>query len=365
VSASNRSPAARVSAEPLTLAERLARQIDAGGPISVAHYMAEANQHYYGTRDPLGTAGDFTTAPEISQMFGELIGLCLADVWMRSGGRPHALYVELGPGRGTLASDALRAMGNIGFTPPPHFVETSPTLRERQRLALPMVSHHEAVGTLPENAPLLVVANEFFDALPVRQIVRSDAEWRERVVRTDEAQPGRFEAMPGYRRVESGIPAIAADAPDGAILEMPLAGTAIALDLAQRIARQGGAAIIIDYGYEGPAVGDTLQAVRGHQFADPFQDPGESDLTTHVDFTMIGNMARQAGLRVLGPVGQGAFLRQLGIDARADQLARTAPARAAEVEAARVRLIADDAMGTLFKAMAWVHPEWADPAGFE
>jgi SAM-dependent MidA family methyltransferase len=146
---------------------------------------------------------------------------------------------------------------------------------------------------------------------------------------------------------------------------MPLAGTAIALDLAQRIARQGGAAIIIDYGYEGPAVGDTLQAVRGHQFADPFQDPGESDLTTHVDFTMIGNMARQAGLRVLGPVGQGAFLRQLGIDARADQLARTAPARAAEVEAARVRLIADDAMGTLFKAMAWVHPEWADPAGFE
>ena len=355
-----------MSAEPLTLAQRLARQIDAGGPISVAHYMAEANQHYYGTRDPLGAAGDFTTAPEISQMFGELVGLCLADLWMRSGSRPNALYVELGPGRGTLASDALRAMGNAGLTPQPHFVETSPTLRERQRALVPNVFHHDSVAALPDNAPLLVVANEFFDALPVRQIIRSGDEWRERVVICpDEADSNRFEAVSGYRRVESGIPTIAADAPDGAIIEIPLAGTAIALELAQRIARQGGAAIIIDYGYEGPAIGDTLQAVREHQFADPFLEPGESDLTTHVDFTMIGNMARQAGLRVLGPVSQGEFLRQLGIDARADQLARTSPPRAAEVEAARLRLTAEDAMGTLFKAMAWVHPDWAEPAGFE
>ncbi|GLV25552.1 class I SAM-dependent methyltransferase [Sphingobium sp. Cam5-1] len=355
-----------MSAEPLTLAQRLARQIDAGGPISVAHYMAEANQHYYGTRDPLGAAGDFTTAPEISQMFGELVGLCLADLWMRSGSRPNALYVELGPGRGTLASDALRAMGSAGLTPQPHFVETSPTLRERQRALVPNAFHHDSVGALPDNAPLLVVANEFFDALPVRQIIRSGEEWRERVVICpDDTDSNRFEAVPGYRRVESSIPAIAADAPDGAIIEIPLAGTAIALELAQRIARQGGAAIIIDYGYEGPAIGDTLQAVREHQFADPFLEPGESDLTTHVDFTMIGNMARQAGLRVLGPVNQGELLRKLGIDARADQLARTSPARAAEVEAARLRLTADDAMGTLFKAMAWVHPDWAEPAGFE
>ena len=355
-----------MSAEPLTLTQRLARQIDAGGPISVAHYMAEANQHYYGTRDPLGRAGDFTTAPEISQMFGELIGLCLADVWMRSGSRQNAVYVELGPGRGTLASDALRAMGSAGFTPHPHFVETSPTLRERQRALIPNVLHRDSVDGLPDNVPLLVVANEFFDALPVRQIVRSGDEWRERVVICpDEDQPDRFAPLPGFRRVESGIPAIAADAPEGAILEIPLAGTAIAYELAQRIARQGGAAIIIDYGYEGPAIGDTLQAVRGHQFADPFLEPGESDLTTHVDFTMIGNMARQAGLRVMGPIGQGEFLRQLGIDARAAQLARTAPERAAEVEAARARLTGPDAMGTLFKAMAWVHPDWAEPAGFE
>ncbi|WP_150290954.1 class I SAM-dependent methyltransferase [Sphingobium estronivorans] len=354
-----------MSAE-LSLAERLARQISAGGPISVAHYMAEANQHYYGTRDPLGTAGDFTTAPEISQMFGELIGLCLADVWMRSGSRPETNYVELGPGRGTLASDALRAMANTALHPQVHFVETSPSLRERQRALVPNVLHHDAISTLPEQGPLLVVANEFFDALPVRQLVRTGNEWRERVVvRPDPDEPDRFAPMSGYRRIESGIPAIATDAPEGTILEMPLAGSAIALELAHRIARQGGAAIIVDYGYEGPATGDTLQAVRAHKFADPFLEPGESDLTTHVDFTMLGNMARQAGLRVTRTVGQGHFLRQLGIDARAGQLSRTAPARADEVEAARCRLTADDAMGTLFKAMAWVHPDWADPAGFE
>jgi SAM-dependent MidA family methyltransferase len=353
-----------VSAE-LTLAERLRRQIEAGGPISVAHYMTEANQHYYGTRDPLGTAGNFTTAPEISQMFGELVGLCLADLWMRSGNRTGAVYAELGPGRGTLAADALRAMASAGLSPAPHFVETSPTLRERQRALIPNVQHHDAVASLPVSGPLLIVANEFFDALPVRQFVRAGDEWRERVVVPDEATPGGFQPVAGYRRVDPGVPALTASAAEGAIVEMPLAGTAIALELAQRIARQGGAAIIIDYGYEGPAIGDTLQAVRAHEFADPFVEPGESDLTTHVDFTMIGNMARQAGLRVLGPVGQGSFLRHLGIDARTAQLGRTSPERAQEVEAARLRLTADDAMGTLFKAMAWVHPDWADPAGFE
>lgn len=354
-----------MSAE-LTLAQRLARQISAGGPISVAHYMAEANQHYYGTRDPLGATGDFTTAPEISQMFGELIGLCLADIWMRSGSRPNALYTELGPGRGTLAADALRAMASATLVPGVHFVETSPSLRERQRALVPNVFHHDALSSLPADGPLLVVANEFFDALPVRQLVRVGNEWRERVVICPEVEnPSQFAPMPGYRRVDSGIPVSAADAPEGAVLEVPLAGAAIALELAHRIARQGGVAIIVDYGYEGPAVGDTLQAVRDHKFADPFAEPGENDLTTHVDFTMIGNMARQAGLRVLGPVGQGSFLRQLGIDARADQLARTSPARTEEVETARQRLTGDDAMGKLFKAMAWVHPDWADPAGFE
>ena len=352
-----------MSAEPLTLAERLSRQIAAGGPISVAHFMAEANQHYYATRDPLGADGDFTTAPEISQMFGELVGLCLADVWMRSGRKPGPLYAELGPGRGTLATDALRAMESAALAPRVHFVETSPTLRERQRALLPHVTHHDSIESLPDDGPLLVIANEFFDALPVRQCIRVGEEWRERVVIRREEE-GRFVAVPGYRRIESGLPPIAAQAQDGAIIETPIVGAGIAYALAQRIAKQGGAAIIIDYGYAGPLLGDTLQAVKAHEFADPFADPGEVDLTTHVDFTIIGNMARQAGLRVSGPVDQGPYLRDLGIDARAEQLARTHPARAAEIEVARARLTSADAMGSLFKAMAWVHPDWADPAGF-
>lgn len=353
-----------MSAEPVTLADRLARQIASGGPISVAHYIGEANQHYYGTRDPLGAEGDFTTAPEISQIFGELVGLALADIWMRSGSRPGALYAELGPGRGTLASDALRAMARVGLNPRVHFVETSPALRDRQRALIPHVVHHDSVESLPTEGPLLVVANEFFDALPVRQCVRVAGEWRERVL-IARAEPGHFAAVPGYRKIESGLPPIADSAEDGAIIETPIAGASVAYALANRIARQGGGAIIIDYGYAGPAIGDTLQAVKGHAIADPFADPGEVDLTTHVDFTMIGNMARQAGLRVSGPVGQGAFLQRLGIDARAHQLAMSAPERAAEVETAVTRLTADDQMGTLFKAMAWVHPDWADAAGFD
>ncbi|WP_088184297.1 class I SAM-dependent methyltransferase [Sphingobium sp. Z007] len=348
----------------LPLADRLARQIASGGPISVAHYIAEANQHYYATRDPLGADGDFTTAPEISQMFGELVGLALADIWMRSGRRPQAVYAELGPGRGTLAADALRAMERAVLAPKVHLVETSPALRGRQLALLPHAVHHDSIDSLPDTGPLLVVANEFFDALPVRQCIRVGDEWRERVVVSREGK-GRFLPVPGYRRIESGLPPLAVDAPEGAILESPIVGAGIAYALAHRIAKQGGAAIIIDYGYEGPALGDTLQAVKAHQFADPFTDPGDVDLTTHVDFTLLGNMARQAGLRVHGPVGQGDYLRQLGIDARADQLARTAPARTAEVEAARHRLTDEAEMGALFKAMVWTHPDWADPAGFE
>ncbi len=350
---------------PLTLAQRLARQIDSGGPISIAHYMAEANGHYYGSRDPLGTGGDFTTAPEISQMFGELVGLALADIWMRSGRRPNPLYVELGPGRGTLAADALRAMEGAALAPRVHFVETSPVLRERQRALLPHATHHDDLDSLPDEGPLLVVANEFFDALPIRQLVKTGDEWRERVVIRREGNDGiHFLPMPGYRPVTSGLPPIAATAPAGSIIETPPAGATVALALASRIARQGGGAIIIDYGYEGPAIGDTVQAVRAHSFTDPFRDPGECDLTAHVDFTVIGNMARHAGLRVLGPVGQGDFLRELGIDVRADQLGKVRPDQAPALEAARARLTDADQMGTLFKAMAFVHPDWAEPAGF-
>jgi SAM-dependent MidA family methyltransferase len=355
-----------VSAEILTLGQRLARQIDAGGPISIAHFMAEANAHYYVTRDPLGAEGDFVTAPEISQMFGELIGLWLADMWMRSGRKAQPRYVELGPGRGTLAADALRAMARAELVPAVHFVETSPTLRERQRAAVPTAQFHDDFDSVPNDGVLLVVANEFFDALPVRQIVRTQEGWRERVVvRDDTLPPGEhFVPGPGIRQMDAAVPAPLQNALMGAILESCPAGAAVALGVANRIARQGGTALFIDYGYEGPAFGDTLQAVRGHQMTDPFADVGESDLTAHVDFAMLANIGRQAAVRVAGPVGQGAFLTALGIDVRASLLAREAPERAEEVEAARARLTAPDQMGTLFKVLSYAHPDWATPEGF-
>ena len=348
-----------------SLSDRLARQIEAGGPISIAHYMAEANAHYYNSRDPLGAAGDFTTAPELSQMFGEVCGLWLAAIWMRSGRRANPYYVELGPGRGTLAADALRAMEMAALAPKVHFVETSEALRAKQRANVPHAQWHDDLDSLPQDGPLLVVANEFFDALPVRQMVATPQGWRERVViRALNGEPGRFAPMAGYRPMDSAVPDSLRHAPEGAILETSPASATVAYALALRIAKQGGAAIIIDYGYEGPAFGDTLQAVRGHKTANPFADPGDSDLTAHVDFACLGNMARQAGLRIFGPVGQGAWLTALGIDARALALAGKLPERTQEIESARSRLTADDQMGTLFKAMAFVHPDWASAEGF-
>lgn len=352
-----------MSADQPSLARRLAGQIASGGPISVAHYIGEANQHYYATRDPLGADGDFTTAPEISQMFGELVGLALADVWMRSGRRPDPAYVELGPGRGTLASDAIRAMERAALAPKLHLVETSPTLRERQRALLPHVVHHDTIDDLPETGPLLVVANEFFDALPVRQCIRVGDEWRERVVVSREAE-GRFIAVPGYRRIESGLPPLAVEAPEGAIIESPIVGAGIAYALAHRIAKQGGAAILIDYGYEGPALGDTLQAVRGHGFVNPYDDPGEQDLTAHVDFGTLIEAARAEDALTYGPVDQGALLKALGIDARLQALASRSPDRAESLRTDRDRLVEDEQMGTLFKAIAITSPGWPVPAGF-
>ncbi len=347
-----------------SIAGQLKRRIAVQGPISVADYIGLANAHYYATRDPLGAAGDFTTAPEISQMFGELIGLWLADLWLRAGSPADVAYVELGPGRGTLATDALRAMARVGLTPAVHLVETSPALRAKQSALLPQAVHHDSVDSLPVDGPLLVVANEFFDALPTRQFVRVGDEWRERVVVVREGAAPRFLAVPGFLRVD-GIPqSIAINAPEGAVMEASPASVAVAAALSARIAAQGGAAIVIDYGYAGPAIGDTLQAVRAHGFADSFADPGAHDLTTHVDFKPIGNAASRAGLRALGPVDQGALLCDLGIHARAAELMRANPADAESVMDARDRLIGEEQMGTLFKAAAWLHRDWPEPAGF-
>jgi SAM-dependent MidA family methyltransferase len=320
------------------LEARLKARIAADGPIPVADYMAEANAHYYATRDPFGAEGDFTTAPEISQMFGELIGIWLADLWQRAGEPQAARYVELGPGRGTLAEDALRAMRGAGLTPPVELVETSPSLRLAQAERV-SARWHDTLATLPQSGPLLVVANEFFDALPVCQF---DAAGRELRVGHD----GRF-------------------ARDGAVeAETSPASLAIVGDLARRLAGQGGVALIVDYGHDRPGAGDTLQAVANHRYADPFEAPGECDLTAHVDFHAFGGAARAAGVRVFGPAAQGAWLNAMGIKLRAASLAKAAPERAAEIAAARVRLTAPDQMGRLFKAMALVAPGWPEPAGF-
>ncbi|MGL4313829.1 MAG: class I SAM-dependent methyltransferase [Sphingomonas sp.] len=340
------------TAEP-ALAERLARAITLAGPISVAQFMAAANAHYYATRDPLGATGDFVTAPEISQMFGELIGLWLADLWDRAG-RPDCAYVELGPGRGTLAADALRAMARAGLMPSVHFVETSPVLRAAQAERVPTATWHDEVTSLPDDVPLLIVANEFFDALPIRQLVKGADGWHERLVA---CQDILFLPIKGKAVPDGIIPPALADAAAGAIIETCPAAVATVETLAGRLAQQGGAALIIDYGYEGPAIGDTLQAVRGHAYANPFDAPGEQDLTAHVDMATLAAAAVRAGAVPHGPVGQGAFLTAIGIDARATRLGP-------EVMADRDRLVSPEQMGTLFKALGLTAPGWPVPEGF-
>jgi SAM-dependent MidA family methyltransferase len=341
----------------LSLTDRLARLIAANGPMPVSTFMAEANAHYYGTRDPLGSAGDFTTAPEISQMFGELAGLWLADLWHRAGQPAGAVYVELGPGRGTLAADALRAMRAAGLRPQVHFVETSPVLRKAQAERVPDAHWHGDVATLPADAPLLIVANEFFDALPIRQLVATRRGWHERLVAHTEAG---FMPVPGPL-----IPAPLAPAETGTVVETSPASLGIVRALSQRLCGQGGAALIVDYGHSESAAGETLQAVSGHAFADPWEAPGSRDLTAHVDFGALARAAAAEGVRVAGPRGQGDWLRAMGIDQRTAALSQAAPARAAEIEAARDRLVSPEQMGTLFKALALVAPEWPEPEGFQ
>jgi NADH dehydrogenase [ubiquinone] 1 alpha subcomplex assembly factor 7 len=336
-------------------ATRLARLIEKFGSIALSLFMADANGHYYATRDPLGVDGDFTTAPEISQIFGELIGLWAADLAIRAQSEKAIHYAELGPGRGTLAADARRAMANFDIAPPIHLVETSPVLRDLAAVRLPDAQFHYDIATLPTDAPLLIIANEFFDALPIRQIMRTTSGWRERQV----AYTGdRFVPVPGLVPLDSVVPAAWQDSPVGTIIEQAPVASAIIADLAQRLVQQGGAMLIVDYGYTSSQPGDTLQAIARHGFADPFTAPGEQDLTAHVDFAALKAAAEAEGLIVHGPVGQGDFLRALGADARAAALG-------GEAVAAQVhRLTAAEEMGTLFKVMALTAPGWPVPEGF-
>ena len=318
----------------------LRERISSSGPISVHDYMAACNAHYYATRDPLGAAGDFTTAPEISQIFGELIGAALADCWIRAG-RPTAIrYVELGPGRGSLAADALRVLAAAGLKPSVDLVETSPALRRAQAKMVIGAVWHDDLSTL-RDGPLLLVANEFLDALPVRQWIGN----KERRVELD-GDRLRFSA-------------------EGPIREDSSPRDAAVREIASRLTAQGGVALIIDYGHAASASGDTLQAVRRHRFADPLDHPGEQDLTAHVDFESARRIAEQTGVIVHGPVTQGNWLKALGLEARASALALAAPNRAEEIAAAVERLCGDEQMGQLFKVIALTSPAWPIPAGFD
>jgi NADH dehydrogenase [ubiquinone] 1 alpha subcomplex assembly factor 7 len=353
------------------LGAKIVDRIRRFGPITVADYMALALAHpahgYYRTRDPLGAAGDFVTAPEMSQMFGELIGLWCAVEWQRAGTPAPLHLVELGPGRGTLMADALRAartMPEFRAALRIHLVETSPALRDRQRQLLNAVDAewHEDVERVPPG-PMLLVANEFFDALPIRQYVRRGARWHERLVGLD-GERLHFVAAGQPAAEAAGFPQALGDAPDGAVFERCPAALALMSAIGRRIARDGVAALIVDYGPARSTAGESLQAVRGHAFHDVLADPGEADLTAHVDFESLGRAAADAGVAVFGPVTQGMLLTRLGIDARAGRLAESNARQAAAIEAARRRLIGDDAMGTLFKALALLPPGRDAPAGF-
>lgn len=350
-----------ISADLPSAAHIIADRIDREGPIPLGDYMAIANAYYYASKDPLGEEGDFITAPEISQMFGEIIGIWLADLWLRKGSPDHCHYVELGPGRGTLAHDALRSMAKFGCRPPVHFVETSPVLKARQAQLHPNAIWHDDIASLPETGPLLIVANEFFDALPVEQFVATSGGWRRQMV---ERARSKFVAVPSVKTVQDQISGTTSGFPDGTILERSPVSVEWVGQLANRLAIQGGTLLIIDYGYDRPGTGSTLQAVKDHMPISPFDCPGTSDLTAHVDFHTLANIARTRLLAVHGPAEQGQWLKSLGIDQRAAALIAATPKEAAMIRAAYRRLTDTEEMGRLFRVMAATAIDWPEPEGF-
>jgi SAM-dependent MidA family methyltransferase len=347
------------------LAEKLAATIRAGGPITVADYMAaclgDPEYGYYANRPAFGAEGDFITAPEVSQMFGELIGVWCIAAWEAMGAPDHFRLVELGPGRGTLMTDLLRAVHirpNFRLAADIHLVETSAMLREAQARSLRAVraapEWHDRLSDVPDDAPLILVANEFFDALPVHQYARTAEGWAERMVGLGPSGELTFGLMPmGPPR---NLPAAHLSAAVNAVWESSPAREALAAEIGQRIGTNGGAALIVDYGYRGPALGDTLQAVKDHAFDPPLAHPGEADITAHVDFTALAGAA-EPGARAKPLLTQGGFLRALGLAARAERLsAGKDAARCAEIAAAVDRLSAAGAMGSMFKVLCLAAP---------
>lgn len=318
--------------------------------------LAHPKHGYYRTRDPLGRAGDFITAPEISQTFGELLGLWSAVVWQTIGLPQPVSLVELGPGRGTLMKDALRAARRVPeflAALEVHLVETSPALKTLQEGALresgPALHWHAEVTTLPARASI-VIANEFFDALPVRQFVRTKDGWAERMIGEKDGALCWTAGEPLLD--DSIIPADLRGAAEGSIYEISPAAQGVIEQLAAVINQNGGGLLIIDYGHVRSALGDTLQAVKAHQYHDPLKHPGEADITCHVDFEALASAARRAGLGVFGPRPQGEFLRALGIEQRLETLVAQNPEMEEELRGGVERLIDPGQMGRMFKVMA-------------
>jgi len=361
------------------LRRQIAQQIRSQGAVTVATFMqlalAARQLGYYATRDPLGAAGDFITAPEISQMFGEMIGLWCVDTWYRLGKPDPLRLVELGPGRGTLMADALRAarlapdfLAAIDL----HLIDISEPLRAAQKAALDgyQPHWHETLETVPQG-PLILIANEFFDALPIHQFIRTAAGWRERGVTlasedlaSEDLDSFAWTSLPPGPQLAL-LPPTRLNAATGAVAEVSPMSVAICDQIAIRCRNEGGAALCIDYGPAESGLGDTLQAVRRHHYHDPLADIGAADLTAHVDFTTLCEVARSVGCRAFGPVTQAAFLKALGIETRARMLSEGKPPElAAELAGGLRRLIDPDEMGTLFKVAAWAAPQLTELAGF-
>jgi SAM-dependent MidA family methyltransferase len=360
--------------ESAQLLSEIKKLISSSGPMPVWRYMELCLLHpqygYYIARDPLGREGDFTTAPEVSQMFGELLGLWAASVWKAIGSPTMLRLIELGPGRGTMMADALRALRVL----PPlyqalhvHMVEINPVLREKQRTTLSGVRNiawHNHIDEVPEG-PCIIFANEYFDALPVHQMVKRETGWHERVVDLDENGTLIFgvESDP-TPRFEVLLPPLVRAAPAGAVFEWR-PDTEI-MKLARRVRDQNGAALIIDYGHMRSDAGDTFQAIARHSYTDPLKAPGQADLTAHVDFHAMARAAEDLGARVHGPVTQGEFLKQLGIETRAVALMSKASHETSEdIARALKRLIGGgrDGMGSMFKVLGISHPNLTVLAG--
>jgi NADH dehydrogenase [ubiquinone] 1 alpha subcomplex assembly factor 7 len=350
------------------LKRKILNIIRANGPISLSDYMMLAlydSEHgYYTTRDPFGAAGDFITAPEVSQIFGELLAAFLVQAWLDHGSPKRFHLVELGPGRGTLMADILRASRvRPTFAEAAHvtLVETSPALRAAQAKTLRSGGIQWVSGLLeiPRDAPLILVANEFFDAMPIRQYVKAANGWHERMVGAEGDQLV-YETSPTAMSLAGIAPPRAAD---GAVFEISPPGLAVAGLIGLHIAAKGGLALIIDYGHARAGFGETFQAVKAHRHVDPLAEPGEADLTAHVDFGMLASDARAHGVHAHGPVTQKAFLESLGIRARAETLSSGSPAHSTDIRAAVERLTDDQQMGKLFKVLA-ISDSAKPPTGF-